>query len=136
MLGALSGGSWAPSLGCWREGIVLSQDLCRALHLRQERGSVNKSCCVPAVPADKAVKAALASGACSRLCEIQGGHCQKCLGIMGEGLSPQHVLCLQQLHGRAAGQLTCADCLREICSVSSFLNVSLSVLSWHRFPMW
>lgn len=55
---------------------------------------------------------------------------------MCEGLSPQHVLCLQQLHGDAGRQLSCADSLRETHFVSSFLNVSLNVLSWHRFPIW
>lgn len=45
---------------------MLSQGFCRALHLRQEGGFRNKSCCVPAVPADKAAIAVPASGACSK----------------------------------------------------------------------
>lgn len=57
-------------------------------------------------------------------------------GIMCEWLSPQHGLCLQQLQAAAGGQLSCADSLREISSLPSFLNVSLSVLSWHHFPIW
>lgn len=90
-----------------------------------------------AVPADEAVVNAVpASGACSRLCEIHSGYCRKCCGIMCKGLSPQHVLCLQQLHGDAGRQLSCADSLRETHFVSSFLNVSLNVLSWHHFPIW
>lgn len=120
----------------WRAGIVLSQDFCRALHFRQEGGFMNKSCCVPAVPADKAVNAVPASGACSRLCEIQWGYCHKCHGIMCEGLSSQGVLCLQQVHGGAGGQLSFADSFRETHSVPSFLNISLNVLSWHHFPIW
>lgn len=86
--------------------------------------------------ADKAHNAVPASGACSRPCEIQWGYCQKCHGIVCEWLSPQHVLRLQQLHGGAGGQLGCADLLRETCSVSPFLNVSLNVLSWHHFLIW
>lgn len=112
--------SWAPksSAELWTSG--------------QEQGFMNKSRCVPAVPADKAMNAVPASGACSRLCEIQWGCCHKCHGIMCEGLSPQHVLCLQQLHGDAWGQLSCADSVRETHFGSSFLNVQ----SWRHFLMW
>lgn len=142
MLGALGGGSWvwflqwklaghkAPSLGCLVEGghCALSPRTCAELCTSGRSEALNKSCCVPAEPADRAVNAVPASGA------TQWGHCHECHGIMGEGLSPQHVLCLQQLPGGAGGQLSCADCLRETCSASSFLNVSLNVLSWHIFP--
>lgn len=58
------------------DSILLSQGFCSALHLRQERWLCegNKSCCVTAVHADKALNATITSCAYSSLYENTMGY--------------------------------------------------------------